>query len=74
MVGPDYKEPKTQVAAHWPKKNASVKELSLKNPKWWNLFHDPSTTALIQRGYQNNLSLQTAGARVLQARAQLARQ
>lgn len=72
MVGPDYKEPKTQVAEHWPKKNASVKETPFLNGQWWNVFHDPVLTKIIHQGYQNNLSLQIAGVRVLQARAQLA--
>lgn len=72
MVGPNYKEPKKQVAPHWPKKDASVKESSLINAKWWNVFHDPVLTSLIHRGYENNLSLQSAGVKVLQARAQLA--
>lgn len=72
MVGPDYKEPPTQVATHWPKKNASVKEASFHNFIWWREFHDPVMTGLIEQGYQNNLSLQSAGVRILQTRALLA--
>ncbi|MGQ3890617.1 efflux transporter outer membrane subunit [Legionella sp. CNM-4043-24] len=72
MVGPDYKEPQTPVAAHWPKKDRSVKEDPFCNGIWWSVFHDPTLTAIIDQGYQNNLSLQSAGVRVLQSRAQLA--
>lgn len=72
MVGPDYKEPKTQVDAHWSKKNASVSERPIQITTWWRVFHDPVLTSLINQSYQNNLSLQSAGVRVLQARAQLA--
>lgn len=72
MVGPNYKEPKKQVAAHWAKKNATVKETAFKDTKWWNEFHDPVLTSIINQGYHNNLSLQSAGVKVLQARAQLA--
>lgn len=72
MVGPNYKEPRTQVAAHWPKKNSTVKETSFQNFEWWKEFHDPVLTSLINQGYQDNLSLQIAGVRILQARAQLA--
>ena len=72
MVGPDYKEPKTRVAQHWLKKNTAVKEACLHDAKWWEVFHDANLTALINDGYHNNLSLQSAGVRVLQARAQLA--
>ncbi|MGL5742017.1 MAG: efflux transporter outer membrane subunit [Legionella sp.] len=72
MVGPNYKEPKKPVAAHWPKKDASVKETPFKDPKWWNVFHDPVLTSLIYQGYKGNLTAQIAGVRVLQTRAQLA--
>ncbi|MFI4918481.1 MAG: efflux transporter outer membrane subunit [Legionellales bacterium] len=72
MVGPDYKEPKTSVAAHWSKKNGSVKETPLQTVTWWQVFHEPNLTSLINQGYHNNLSVQSAGVRVLQARAQLA--
>lgn len=72
MVGPNYKEPLKPVAAHWAKKNASVKETSFKDTKWWQEFHDPVLTSIIYQGYHNNLSLQSAGVKVLQARAQLA--
>ncbi|MBI2785384.1 MAG: efflux transporter outer membrane subunit [Legionella longbeachae] len=72
MVGPNYKEPKKPVATHWPKKDASVKETPFKDKKWWEVFHDPILSSLIYQGYNNNLSLQIAGVRVLQARAQLA--
>lgn len=71
MVGPNYHEPIKPVVTHW-KKNKSVKETSFKEAKWWEVFHDPVLTQLINQGYHNNLSLQSAGVRVLQARAQLA--
>jgi NodT family efflux transporter outer membrane factor (OMF) lipoprotein len=72
MVGPDYKEAKTNVVQHWPKKDASIVEKKPKNPAWWKLFQDKNLTALILQGYHNNLSLQKAGVHVLQSRAQLA--
>jgi len=72
MVGPDYKEPKTSVAKHWVKKNPNVKETCIKDAKWWDVFRDSNLTSLINEGYHNNLSVQSAGVRVLQARAQLA--
>jgi NodT family efflux transporter outer membrane factor (OMF) lipoprotein len=73
MVGPDYKEPKTDVAKHWAKKDNSVKETAFKQDKWWDVFHDPNLTQLIYQGYQSNLTLQMTGVRILQARAQLAK-
>lgn len=38
---------------------------------WWQSFNDPQLTDLIERGLAQNLDLQQAGARVLQARAAL---
>jgi NodT family efflux transporter outer membrane factor (OMF) lipoprotein len=72
MVGPNYKEPAKLVTDHWIKKDPSVKELPIQDVAWWNVFHDANLTFLINQGYQSNLSLQSAGVRVLQARAQLA--
>lgn len=72
MVGPNYKEPVLKVAAYWPHKNTSVKEKPFLETQWWEVFRDPSLTAIIQQGYQNNLNLQSTGVKVLQARAQLA--
>lgn len=72
MVGPDYKEPKTSVDKHWAKKDASIKETPFRNTKWWSVFHDSNLTSLIHQGYRNNLSVQSAGVHILQARAQLA--
>lgn len=72
MVGPDYKEPKKHVTRHWLKQDNTVKEAPFKHEKWWAVFHDKNLTSLINKGYQGNLSLQSTGVRVLQARAQLA--
>ncbi len=72
MVGPDYKEPQKSVAKNWLKKSQAVNNKPVKDASWWTVFHDPNLTALINSGYQNNLSLQSAAVRVLQARAQLA--
>lgn len=73
MVGPHYKEPPKKVAPHWLKKGSKeIKEKQIHDADWWNVFHDPKLTFLVNYGYQNNLSLQSAGVHVLQARAQLA--
>lgn len=72
MVGPDYKEPEKKVADHWIGKPSKVRETQLKNANWWTVFHDPTLTSLINQGYQNNISLQSTAAHVLQTRAQLA--
>lgn len=72
MVGPDYKEPPKRVAHHWAKKNNSIKETPPHDTTWWEVFHDDNLKHLICTGYSHNISLQSAGVRVLQARSQLA--
>lgn len=72
MVGPDYKEPQKPIANHWVNKDASVKERRVENALWWTVFRDSNLTQLIDKGYHNNVSLQSAGVHILQMRAQLA--
>lgn len=72
MVGPDYKKPATDVTEQWNVNASSIKKQALKDTTWWKAFNDPVMTSLIETAYRNNLSLQSTGVRVLQARAQLA--
>lgn len=72
MVGPDYHEPCKPIMEQWKIDDKSVSEQPLENGEWWEVFHDPVLTQLIDEGYAGNLSLQSAGVKVLQARAQLA--
>lgn len=74
MVGPDYQEPNKRVAEHWlqTSNSSNVKEAPIHDAVWWESFNDPILTNLICLGYLNNLTLQIAGVRVLQTRAQLA--
>ena len=72
LVGPDYKEPKKSIADHWIKNDPTIKEAPIRNANWWQVFNDSRLSFLINQGYQNNLTIQSAAANVLQARAQLA--
>lgn len=72
MVGPNFKEPKKNVSDHWLVSSPAVRQAPIRSANWWEVFHDSTLTALINNGYHNNFSLQSAGVRVLQARAQLA--
>lgn len=72
MVGPDYQEPKKEVATHWLNTTARVKEDPIQDADWWKTFHDDTLTALIYQGYRNNLTIQMVAMKVMQARAQLA--
>lgn len=71
MVGPDYQAPEAPVAEKWlgwsdkPDKNTP----DLRD--WWRIFHDPVLNKLIDLASEQNLTLMSAGARVLEARAQL---
>jgi NodT family efflux transporter outer membrane factor (OMF) lipoprotein len=72
MVGPNYTTPKSDVAPRWlPSPTVGEKPLNAADAYWWKLFRDPVLDGLVESAYQNNLTLQIAGARVLQARAQL---
>jgi NodT family efflux transporter outer membrane factor (OMF) lipoprotein len=71
-VGPDFVTPKATLQEQWREKgdpqfatNAAV------NNRWWKTFNDPALDKLVQLALQNNLPLQTAGIRILEARAQL---
>ncbi|WP_058493953.1 efflux transporter outer membrane subunit [Legionella worsleiensis] len=72
MVGPNFKEPNQKISKNWLDVKSSLKQAPVHSANWWNVFNDKTLTSLIENGYKNNLSLQIAGVRVLQARAQLA--
>ncbi len=73
LVGPDFATPDAQLNPEWLDSGKSrIVSEPAENALWWRTFDDPALTALVERGYQQNLPLQAAGAQVLQARAQLA--
>jgi NodT family efflux transporter outer membrane factor (OMF) lipoprotein len=70
-VGPNYHEPEAAVAPDWiDGDDPHVLRTAPDNDAWWNVFHDPELTSLIESGRQQNLDLKTAATRVLQAQAQ----
>jgi NodT family efflux transporter outer membrane factor (OMF) lipoprotein len=71
-VGPNYCQPAAPVSEHWidyanPRMKSEKADLS----HWWTVFNDPTLNALIENAYSQNLTLRVAGARILEARAQL---
>ncbi len=71
-LGPDFKKPEAQVAQEWiDVKDPKLKRDSADYGEWWKVFNDPVLDALIETAYRQNLSLQIAGLRVLEARGQL---
>jgi NodT family efflux transporter outer membrane factor (OMF) lipoprotein len=72
MVGPNYTTPKSDVAPSWlPSPSIEQRSLNAADAYWWKAFQDPVLDRLVEDAFQSNLTLQIAGARVLQARAQL---
>lgn len=70
-VGPDYKQPSVLVGDRWLETGSEQVSARAVDERWWTLFRDPVLNRLIETAYQQNLTLQAAGLRVLQARAQL---
>ncbi|MCC7476690.1 MAG: efflux transporter outer membrane subunit [Pirellulales bacterium] len=71
-VGPNYSRPQSPVASEWiDYANPRVKSEEQQLSAWWTVFNDPTLNQLIETAYQQNLTLREAGARILEARAQL---
>ena len=72
MVGPDFVKPDAEVEPGWmEKENPRIKSEPADFSDWWKVFNDPVLNGLIETAYQQNLNLQIAGLRILEARAQL---
>ncbi|HLN32399.1 MAG TPA: efflux transporter outer membrane subunit [Gemmataceae bacterium] len=70
-VGPNYDQPQGPVAPEWIEaRDPRVQDRHLQD--WWTVFQDGRLSSLIDTAYQQNLTLRSAGARVLEARAQQA--
>jgi NodT family efflux transporter outer membrane factor (OMF) lipoprotein len=72
MVGPDLVKPEPPMLDDW----AEVKSPGLSTGQtdyngWWHVFDDPVLQSLVKLAYSQNLSLQIAGIRIYEARAQL---
>jgi hypothetical protein len=71
-IGPDFTAPIAPLADKFRDvDNRSVKSDPLEYERWWEGFRDPTLNKLIQIAYNQNLTLLSAGTRVLQARAVL---
>lgn len=70
MVGPDYHAPKAPVADKWLGDKAPQIDTSESAPiRWWGVFNDPVLDTLVETAFHENLPLQAAGLRVVQAQA-----
>ena len=72
MLGPDFVKPEAPVQKEWIEAgNAEIKTEASDYKNWWAVFNDPVLNNLVEAAYQQNLTLQISGLRILQARAQL---
>ena len=74
MVGPEYEEPAAPVATDWLDiENPHITSEPPVGPKWWSAaFNDPELDRLVENALQQNLTLRSAGLRVLQSQQELA--
>jgi NodT family efflux transporter outer membrane factor (OMF) lipoprotein len=69
-VGPNFVAPEVPIAGSFRHAgHGAIKSSDYDDAKWWNAFHDPILGELVQAAYGQNLTLLSAGTRVLQARA-----
>ncbi len=62
MVGPDFQKPEVQVESAWIESgDARVKTETRDYRNWWETFNDPVLNRLVDRAYDENLSLKIAG-------------
>jgi NodT family efflux transporter outer membrane factor (OMF) lipoprotein len=72
LVGPDFKQPQAPSTEDWIEStDPRLKREEADYGAWWNVFKDPVLDALVEIAQQQNLTLQIAGLRVLEARAAL---
>jgi len=70
-VGPNYQKPPAPVACEWiDSKSKGINVATTDISHWWGAFKDPALNSLIETAYRQNLTLRSAGTRILAARAQ----
>ena len=70
-VGPNFAAPQVAVGDTW--RRAGDPRVTSQTPadsQWWKAFNDPALDRLIALAYRQNLPLQIAGLRIVEARAQ----
>lgn len=73
-VGPKFVRPGVAVNQAWSSSDTSSLFVTRNEPDsaWWTIFGDSTLDSLVGLAYRQNLSLQIAGLRIIEARAQLA--
>src|ERR1041385_3716543 len=70
MVGPDFKRPQVAVPPNW-RADPRVAAQTATDSQWWKTFNDSALDRLVDLAHRQNLSLQIAGLRIVEARARL---
>ena len=69
-VGPDYVRPEADTADTWSESiDSNLSTDPAEYGRWWTVFEDPALEQLVQIASTENLPLQIAAARILEARA-----
>lgn len=73
-LGPDYVHPEqTALPSDWSVEKAAqdTQQSEQKLQQWWQQFNDPTLNQLVEMASQQNLDLEAAGLRIIQARSLL---
>ena len=70
-VGPDFQRPQVSLGDSWHTRAPQLATQSAVDTQWWKEFHDDVLDCLVELAYQQNLSLQVAGLRIVEGRARL---
>src|SRR5215470_2695502 len=71
LLGPDFKTPPPPISEKFLKGRGLVLTDHQDYQLWWKSFNDPVLNRLIELAYSQNLTLLSAGSRVIEARAAL---
>jgi len=72
-VGPTFKTPQATVNESWRlESDPHLSTQTASDSLWWRTFGDSALDRLVELAYRQNLPLQIAGLRIVEARAQLA--
>lgn len=69
-VGPNYERPTTAVPPSFAGAHNAAGASDSNLASWWTSFGDPELAALVNRALARNLDIESAGARIREARAQ----
>jgi NodT family efflux transporter outer membrane factor (OMF) lipoprotein len=70
-VGPNYGVPSAETTEQWiDADDPRIRSLENDNARWWTTFNDPTLDSLVMSAAAENLTLKTAGCRILEARAE----